>query len=248
MHMPYLQKITLLREKIEDAEAHPFNLPLIKNFDDLAFHPQVTFIIGENGSGKSTLIEAIAILMRLNPEGGSRNFNFSSHASHSPLHQYLRPSKSFKVPKDAYFLRAESFYNVATEIENLDSDPAGGPSIKSYYGGQSLHHQSHGESFWSLFNHRLGGNGFYIFDEPESALSPTRQMAAIARIHELVNKNSQFIIATHSPILLAYPNAIIYEIRHGYLYPTPYEETEHYCVTKSFLDRYQQQLDVLMSD
>lgn len=246
--LPYLQKIQLLHDKIENAEAYPFNLPLIRNFESLTFHPNVTFIVGENGSGKSTLIEAIAILMKLNPEGGSKNFRFSNYESHSALHKCLRPSKSFVLPKDAYFLRAESFYNVATEIEKLDSEPGFGPPVKTYYGGKSLHDQSHGESFWSLLNHRLNGNGLYIFDEPEAALSPTRQMAALTRIHELVNEKSQFIIATHSPILLAYPNALIYEIKDGYLCQADYEETEHYRVTSSFLNRYKQQLDVLLSE
>jgi predicted ATPase len=245
--LPYLKQIRILREKIEDQDIYPFNLPVIRNFESLDFHPSVTFIIGENGAGKSTLIEAIALLMDLNAEGGSKNFKFSSYESYSTLYKCLRPSRGISRPKDSYFLRAESFYNVATEIEKLDQGP-GGPPIKESYGGKSLHNQSHGESFWSLLNHRLRGKGFYIFDEPESALSPARQLAALARIHDLVQMDSQFIIATHSPILLAYPDAVIYEIKDGSLYKTDYEQTEHYQITHAFLNNYDTYLKILMED
>lgn len=232
----YLLNFRLLREKIPSFDQYPFNLDIIRHIDQLTFHPKVTFIIGENGSGKSTLLESIATAWGFNPEGGTKNFNFSTHASHSDLHRYIRLSKSFHQAKDGFFLRAESFYNVASNIDQLDNEPSSGPPIKKSYGGKSLHHQSHGESFFSLMLNRFGGKGLYILDEPEAALSPTRQMAMLTRMHELINKDSQFIIATHSPIILSYPDADIYEIQNGKLYKTNYKETEHYSITKDFLN------------
>ncbi len=225
---------------MDEFDAFPHNLPIIKNLKEINFHSDVTFLVGENGSGKSTLIEAIAVLMKLNPEGGSRNFNFSTFSSHSNLHEHLEAVRSYALPRDSFFLRAESFYNVASNIEKI------GDRIQSSYGGKSLHEQSHGESFWSLLNKRLFGKGLYIFDEPESALSPMRQMSALARIHDLVKKESQFIIATHSPILLAYPNANIYEIKGSNLELVKYEETSHYQVYKDFLNRYEKQVKILL--
>jgi predicted ATPase len=192
------------------------------------------------------LLEAIAVVAGFNPEGGSRNFAFSTRASHSDLHRYLRLSRGYKRPKDGYFLRAESFYNVASEIERLDEDPLGGPPIKSYYGGQSLHAQSHGESFMALLNKRLKGPGLYIFDEPEAALSPSRQMAALVRIHELVKKGAQFIIATHSPILMAYPNAQIFLLGGDTIRAVGYGETEHFTVTREFLNNHERVLRALL--
>src|SRR5579862_3892212 len=158
---PYLQSITLMRGKVPSFEAYPFCLPIISNLGTIAFHPDVTFFVGDNGSGKSTLIEAIAVLQGFNPEGGSKNLRFTTEASHSHLYEFLRPSKSYKMPRDGYFLRAESFYNVASNISALDKEP-GGPPIINSYGGVSLHQQSHGESFWSLITSRFGGHGLYI--------------------------------------------------------------------------------------
>src|SRR5690606_29322572 len=147
-------------------------------------------------------LEALAVAWGFNAEGGTKNFSFSTKVSHSHLCKLIRLSRSYLRPKDGFFLRAESFYNVATEIEKLDEGP-GGPPIIDSYGGTSLHNQSHGESFFALMMNRFGGQGLYILDEPEAALSPTRQMAMIARMHQLIAKGSQFIIATHSPILMA---------------------------------------------
>ncbi len=246
MDTHYLLKMQLLREKVESFDRYPYSLPVIKNFKSLEFHPKVTFIIGENGSGKSTLLEAIATAWGFNPEGGSKNFNFSTQSSHSDLWQKIRLSKSFRRPKDGFFLRAESFYNVASNIDTLDKEPFGGPPIKNSYGGNSLHKQSHGESFFSLITNRFFGNGLYILDEPEAALSPTRQMAMLARMHELINQDSQFVIATHSPIVLAYPDAKIYTLNQaGGLSLIQYHDSDHYQVTKNFLNNYESMLDRL---
>jgi predicted ATPase len=203
-------------------------------------HSKVTFLVGENGSGKSTLLEAIAIAYGFNPEGGSKHFNFATEASHSSLSNQLQLVKGIKTPKDGYFLRAESFYNVASYIDRTDRESQAyglGPDIIEGYGGKSLHHQSHGESFMSLMQNRFKGQGLYILDEPEAALSPTAQLAMLKRMHELVEKGSQFIIATHSPIILGYPDSVLYSVDHG-LSPITYEETDHYKVMKEFLNHY----------
>ncbi len=202
----------------------------------LSFSAPVTFLVGENGMGKSTLIEAIAIALGFNPEGGSRNFNFSTENSHSDLYEYLGLVRGVLHPKDGYFLRAESFYNVATNIDQLDLIPAFQPPVVEAYGGVSLHQQSHGESFMALAENRFRGNGIYILDEPEAALSPMKLMRLMERIHQLVEKNSQFIISTHSPILMAYPGARIYEITPQQIRETTYQETDHFRITKQFLE------------
>jgi predicted ATPase len=204
----FLIGLRLLRDRVPSFAEYPLTIPAIGQLDELRFEQPVTFFIGENGAGKSTLLEAIAVASGLNPEGGSRNFNFTTRASHSGLKDYLRLVRSPRRVRDRYFLRAESYFNLATNIEELDRG-GGGPPIIASYGGKSLHEQSHGESFFALFMDRLGGNGFYIFDEPEAALSPTRQLAFLSRLHELVGEGSQFLIATHSPILMAYPQASI---------------------------------------
>ncbi|MFO1450725.1 MAG: AAA family ATPase [Opitutaceae bacterium] len=243
---PYLRRVTLLRDRIDSFDRFPFGLPAIRTLDHLDLHPKVTFLIGENGSGKSTLLEAIAVRLGFNAEGGSRNFRFGTRESHSELHQYLRITKGLKRPRDGYFLRAESFFNVATEIEELDAQPHAGPRIIDSYGGRSLHEQSHGESFLALMVERFGGQGVYLLDEPEAALSPKRQLAVLTRIHDLVNADSQFIIATHSPILMAYPDATIYACGPDGLTPVAYEETDHFRITRDFLANPERMLRVLL--
>ncbi len=242
----YIRSMEILHDKIKNKNKYPFCLPAVKHLSKLDFHPRVTFIIGENGAGKSTLLEAIAVAYGFNPEGGTKNFNFSSWASHSELHSFLKLVKGITKPKDGFFLRAESFYNLASTIEELDKEKPGKPIIKSY-GGRSLHEQSHGESFFAVFINRFGGQGLYILDEPEAALSPSRQMAMITRMHQLVEQGSQFIISTHSPILMAYPDAWIYQFQDR-LEKVHYEETEHYEVTKAFLNNPQKMLDILMEE
>jgi predicted ATPase len=223
-----------------DDGAYPFNLPVVRDLDELVFHPKVTFIVGENGSGKSTLIEALAVAWGFNAEGGSQNFNFATAASHSALHGFVRPVRSTKRAKDGYFLRAESHFNVASQIDQL--------GVETSYGGVSLHQQSHGESFFALLDNRFRGAGLYIMDEPEAALSPNRQLSFLARLHELIGEKSQFIIATHSPIILGYPDAWIYQTSARGLERVEYEETDHYQVTRSFLNRRDVFLETLLSD
>ncbi|WP_345955723.1 AAA family ATPase [Mucilaginibacter sp. PAMB04168] len=236
-----LKDVYFNKENI-DTNVFPFSLPFFRHADKLTIHPKMTFFVGENGTGKSTLLEAIAVASGFNPEGGTVNFNFGTRQSHSALHRHITTSRGIHRHTDGFFLRSESFFNLATEIENLDiEDPElknlnfpEPPKIMDAYGGVSLHEQSHGESFWSLFIKRFAGNGFYILDEPEAALSVTRQMAMLVRMHELIDDNSQFVIATHSPILLAYPGALIYEFSELGVQKVSFEQTQLYQSYASF--------------
>jgi predicted ATPase len=237
-------RVTLMRDKVESFDVYPFSLPVVRTLESIDLHPKMTFLVGENGSGKSTLLEAMAVSLGFNPEGGSRNFNFSTRESHSELHRCLRIGKGVR-PRDGYFLRAESWFNLGTEIEKLDAEPAPSPPIINSYGRRSLHEQSHGESFMALLNKRLGGGGLYLFDEPEAALSPARQIEALSRIHELVLQGSQFVIATHSPILMAYPDALILHCGPTGLQPIRYEDTEHFRITRDFLNHRERVMDIL---
>lgn len=237
----YIREVEVLKSIMPSFKVYPFNLLAVEKLSKLKLHPNVTFLVGENGSGKSTLLEAISIAYGFNPEGGSKNFNFGTKETHSSLYEYLRIIKGVSKPKDGFFLRAESFYNVATNIDEL------GPELLDSYGGKSLHDQSHGESFMSLVLNRFRGRGLYILDEPEAALSPTRQLALISRIHQLVQDDSQLIIATHSPIILAYPNAVIYDVDNGYK-EIKYTETDHYRISKEFLNNTSKILDILLKE
>ncbi len=242
---PYLLYLEVVRDRVTDPNRYPYCLPALRGLDTLEFHPKVTFLLGENGSGKSTLLEAIAMAWGLNPEGGSRNFNFATRASHSALGDAIRLARPPSTPGDSYFLRAESFYNVATEIERLDE---GSNELMGAYGGQSLHEQSHGESFFALFRNRFRDNGLYLMDEPEAALSPTRQIHFLALLHDYVRHGCQFVIATHSPIILAYPEATIYQLSDAGIRPIAYEETEHFLVTRGFLSNPQRTLSELFRE
>ncbi|MEA4966327.1 MAG: AAA family ATPase [Oscillospiraceae bacterium] len=246
----YIQGLKIHKDA-GDNDSYIFGLPVVKNQirkEQLPFKNKVTFFVGENGTGKSILLEAIAVSFGFNAEGGTRNFNFATEETHSDLCQYLTVCKGVKRPKDGFFLRAESFYNVASNIDKMDSEPSFEPKVIESYGGVSLHKQSHGESFMSLVLNRFGGNGVYILDEPEAALSPSRQMTLLAAIDSLVKNNSQFIIATHSPILMAYPDADIFVLTDDDISLTPYEETEHYTLTKQFLNNPQKMLKYLLED
>jgi predicted ATPase len=220
-------------------ESYPYNVLALKNLKELPFRKDVTFIIGENGSGKSTLVEAIAINAGFNPEGGGRNFNFKTNETHSELYKDLVLVRSPYRNKDGYFLRAESVYNLATNIAEM-------PDVLQYYGNTSLHEQSHGESFLNIFINRLYGTGLYILDEPEAALSLQSTFSFLVRMKELVELKSQFIIATHSPILLAYPNADIYTVTEDGLELVEYEDTEQYIQTKYFLNNYEKMIAQLL--
>ena len=215
----YLSRIRK-REGEWDINVYPFSIPVIANFTELRFEKSVTYIVGGNGSGKSTLLEAIAVLLRINPEGGSRHFNFHTEETHSSLHEALIASQSSLSYRDTYFFRAESYYNVINEINRRD--------LNMYYGYLNFHEFSHGESFIALLEHRLNGKGFYIFDEPEAALSFENQLAFLCWIKKVVQCGAQIIISTHSPVVLSYPDAAIHEIRDGQLLPTQYCDTSVY--------------------
>jgi predicted ATPase len=244
----FLRAIVLKRDEVLDFDTYPFAIPAVRALSELALHPQVTLLAGENGSGKSTLVEAIAVAAGFNAEGGSRNMTVATRASHSPLHDHLTTVRGARRPRDGFFLRAESFFNVATHIEQLDAAPGGGRRIIDSYGGVSLHEQSHGESFLSLVLNRFGPNGLYILDEPEAALSLRGNLALMRRIHDLVREGSQFVIATHSPILLGYPDASIYRLSEDGIDEVAYEETEQYELTRSFLEDRDRFLMYLFAD
>ena len=236
---PYLQRITALFGEDVDWDSHPYRVPAVRDLSTLDFHPDVTFFIGENGAGKSTLLEAIALALGFSMDGGSRNVSQLNTAQESaPLYQSLRLSKSFKTPRDRYFFRAESFHNVATRMDAYYDRTASR--------ADSLHARSHGEAFMSVLLETFRGNGLYLLDEPEAALSPNRQLAALSVMHQLVQQDSQFIIATHSPILLAYPNAKILLFDGSGITEVAYEDTEHYAVTRDFLNHYPKRLAQLL--
>ena len=252
--MIYLNKVLLQRPINKDSYLH--QLPAVQALQEsgeLSFPAPVTFLVGENGTGKSTLLEAIAVACGFNPEGGTKNFTFSTHQSHSDLYKFLTPSRLHRE-RDGFFLRAESFYNVATNIEKLDCEVTDVPYLSpppplvNSYGGVSLHQQSHGESFLALVQNRFGGQGLYLLDEPEAALSPARQLTLLAEIHRLVCQNSQFIISTHSPMLMAYPGAHIWQLSSMGITTVAYKETEHYQLTLRFLENPNRYLQYLFED
>lgn len=240
----YIRQVSLRADKKEEIKrSYLWSIPAIRRLKTIELSKPVTFLVGENGSGKSTFLEGVAVASGFNAEGGSKNFNFSSRDTHSKLHEYLRISRGIPFARDGFFLRAESFYNVASNVDEMEEEREG---LYDSYGGASLHAQSHGESFMALIQNRFWGNGLYLLDEPEAALSPARQMALLSLLHSLVRQNSQFIIATHSPILMAYPNADIFVFDGSGVHKTPYEQTEHYFITKRFLDQPQRMLGELL--
>ena len=230
MNNQFIQKINIDWNKI-DADSYLRNIPTIKDLQSLELSNSVTFFVGENGSGKSTLLEAIAVAWGFNPEGGTKNYNFSTYDSHSDLHDAIRLVKGYKKAGWGYFLRAESFYNVATMEEEYEE-----------YLSDRYHEKSHGESFLAMLQKQMKPNGLYIFDEPEAALSPQRQLTLLMEIYRCAKQDSQFIIATHSPILLGLPDAELLSFDEGVIHPCEYEETESYQVTEMFINNREQLL------
>ncbi|MGI5503204.1 AAA family ATPase [Lentzea sp. CA-135723] len=226
--MTFIHQVRL--DQGSDTHRYPFTLPAVRHLfgTPLHFRGPVTFLTGDNGAGKSTLVEAIAVAAGFNAEGGTQSFRFATKATESSLGDHLILSWGTRKPRTGFFLRAESFYNVATEIDRI------GEGIHASYGGKSLHERSHGESFIDLMNHRFGARGLYLLDEPEAALSVKGCLTVLRRIHELVEEGSQFIIATHSPILLAAPGATILEITDT-IDEISYDTAEPVRLTRNFL-------------
>lgn len=236
---PYLQRIWPDFGDDVDFDAFPFNIPAVRDLQQIAFHADVTFFVGENGSGKSTILEAIALALGFGVEGGTMAIQLlDTLGERSALARHLRMSRGVRRPRDSYFMRAESFYNVATYMDKEIGS--------SSYGG-NLHARSHGEAFMSVLLNKFRGNGLYLLDEPEAALSPHRQLAALRAIDQLVQQQSQFIIVTHSPILLAYPGAKILGFDATGITEMAYEDTEHYAVTRDFLNHYPRRLEQLLA-
>jgi len=248
MNSLYLQKIRISRPL--PPQDYVTQLPVVRYLQEnggLPLTKKVTFLVGENGAGKSTLLEAVAVALGFNPEGGTVNYRFSTEDSHSSLYRYLSVSRGVRRPRDGYFLRAESFYQVATYLDELERTPFCAGVLASY-GGRSLHRQSHGESVMSLVENRFGGQGLYLLDEPEAALSPMRQMELLCHIDALVKQDSQFLISTHSPILMTYPGAEIWELSEEGMRQVSYRETEHYRISKRFLEDPERMLGYLLCD
>ncbi|MGG0649247.1 AAA family ATPase [Bacillus mycoides] len=229
----FLRKVTLLKEKVNSFNNYPFSISVIRNLDELTFKNNVTFFVGENGSGKSTLLESIGDNCGFNLNGGNRNNIYGDN--NSSLSPYIRLSWFPKI-KNGFFFRAESFYNFASYLDQLNEQTE--ENVYKPYGGISLHKQSHGESFLSLFNNRFNNSdALYLLDEPESALSPIKQLVLLKIIRDLsLNNNVQFIIATHSPILLGYPDSTIFSFDGECITEIDYEMTDHYQITKYFLE------------
>ncbi len=230
---PYLQSVFFKDKHDFPHSDYPFDIPAVGDMESIQFHPNVTFFVGENGSGKSTVLEAIALAMGFNPEGGSKNAMFETAETTSSLHTQITLSRIMPKPKSGYFLRAESFFNVATYLDQVG-------------GNRSLHQCSHGEAFISLLTETFTGDGIYLLDEPEAALSPQRQLAAICAINKLASEGAQFIIATHSPILLAYPHAQIFSFSSSGIQAIDYEDTEHFQITRNFLNNHVRQISLLI--
>lgn len=237
--MPFLREIQLRRDKVADFGVDPFSIPAVRTLETLAFSPGLTCLAGENGSGKSTLIEAIAILAGFNPEGGTKNFSHAYDRTESNLAEFLRPVRNARRKKSGFFLRAESMFNLFSEANKLGVQR---------YGWEDPHRMSHGESFLYLVRERFKSNSLFVLDEPEAALSPQRQLALLKLIHERIGQGCQFIVATHSPILLGYPGTLIHWLDGDGIRQIDFRETKHYQVTKRFLDDPEDMLRRLLAE
>lgn len=238
MNNQFIQSISIDWNKI-DEHSYLRDIEALRGLERLDFTRPVSFFVGENGSGKSTLLEAIAISYGFNPEGGTKNYKFSTYESHSDLCKAMRIVRGYRKAGWGYFLRAESFYNVATKEEEY---------ADSAHPSEKYHEKSHGESFLAIAQNHLNPNGLYIFDEPEAALSPQRQLTLLAEIYECAKRGSQFIIVTHSPILLGIPDAEILTFDDGIIHSCEYEETDSYQITKMFIENREQLLNRLLAD
>jgi predicted ATPase len=249
-----LKTIRLMREKVADWEAYPFSVPAIRVLDELVLRERICFFVGENGSGKSTLLEAIAAHYGFGREGGTRSFGNNSTESNQSIDPLVKALRlSFDVRTGAgFFLRAESLFNLANWIDETDEETAGmkGAPISSYYGGRSLHTRSHGETFFTVMDLKMQRNGLFLLDEPEAALSPQRQLSFLILMRETVKKqkDAQFIISTHSPILLGYPEAQIISFDEGQLREIGYEETAPFQIAKRFVKDRKGLLDQLFEE
>jgi len=241
---PLVRRVRLAPPQPGEArDGYPWTLPVARALaDGLALHPRVTYLVGENGSGKSTLLEALAVAAGMNPEGGSSNFAYATRDSHSPLGEAVTLVRGARRPRTDFFLRAESLFTAGTYLESLPGQP------HAAYGGRSLHEQSHGESFLAVVVHRFGPDGLYLLDEPEAALSTQNCLTLLRRIHELAQAGSQLVIATHSPIVLAYPDARIYECGAGGVEAVGYEQAEPVRLTRAFLADPGRFVEVLTAD
>lgn len=224
----FIQQIRLKSDRVE--------ADFLRGLFPLQFNNRITVFIGENGSGKSTLLEALAIKLGCNPEGGGKNFNFSTENTHSKLHETLMLSKGYRREKDVFFYRAETFYNLNTAIRKLDAEGSFDPEIKTYYGGVDMHCMSHGEAMEALFQNRFKAQGLYVLDEPEASLSPLRQLVFINRVMELSRKGAQFVIATHSPLIMSIPGCDLRQISEGRSEPITPADTDAYAVYKAVLN------------
>ena len=234
----FIRRLDLDWDRVEER-SYLRRIPALQGLRSLEFTAPITLFVGENGTGKSTLLEAIAVAYGFNPEGGTRNYNFSTYDSHSDLCRAIHLTKGYRRAEGGYFLRAESFYNVATK-EMEYTDPR--------HPSRRYHERSHGESFLELFQWRLCGGGLFLFDEPEAALSPQRQMTLLAEIYRSAQAGSQFVLATHSPILLAIPGAVLLSFDDGAIHPCAYEETGSYQITKLFLGDRERVLRELLAE
>jgi predicted ATPase len=230
-------EVVLRRDHVPDWEHFPFSVPAVAALDRLPLNPQITFLIGENGSGKSTIVEALAVRLGHSEIGGSKDQDFDRRDPDGGLHDFLTVLRNpQRKPRDQFFMRAETVYDFTGMIEREQRDHQGYGRDFRAYGGISLNQRSHGEAFMAIVQNRFRSNSFFLLDEPEAALSPLRQMTLLAEMHKLIQSGCQFVVATHSPILMAYPGATIYELTAEGIAEVAYKETEHYRLTKAFLD------------